>query len=146
MATDRGLGRTLADIRADIDTPPVRGVLEVPQRGALGDGPLGRLIRDAVRLTEGAEPRADEFAELTAGEAWGMLLEMPPDKRLAWLGNILEAARTGSACIDQGHRARIAALEERALPRLLVERLKRRYCGQVQPHSAHGGCSGRADA
>lgn len=120
VATDRGLGRSLADIRADIDTPPVRGVLEVPQRGALGDGPLGRLIRDAVWFAEGAEPRADKFRELTAGEAWGALLEMPAEKRLARLGALLEDARRGRACTDLDHVARIAALEGQAQTRAAV--------------------------
>jgi hypothetical protein len=88
-----------------------------------------------------------------------MLLEMPPDKRLAWLGNVLEAARDGSMCHDQNHRGRIASLEERALPLLtvraedternpadlMVRRRSGRSIEDARPRARGAGGTGRSE-
>lgn len=78
-----------------------------------GDEALDRLYADMGRVLEGAEERGEEWSQLTPGQAWGLLLVMPPEKRLLWLRSLLEHARAGSDCFLMDHRTQLDELDRR---------------------------------
>lgn len=71
------------------------------------------LVADANRVRAGSEPYPTEPVELTAGQWWGMLLDLEPDARRKALEQIRRAAQDGNACLLFRHPERVEQAEAR---------------------------------
>lgn len=69
---------------------------------------LELLVVDANRVRAGSEPYPAEPVELTAGQWWGMLLDLDPEFRRKALDDVRDAAIAGGACWMLRHDERIA--------------------------------------
>lgn len=103
MADKSGLGRTLAEIRADLGQAPRHSPAAWAQTA-----------QALEHILEGAdESRPEEFGPLSPAQAWARLLEMNPQERLRSLAALLEGSGRGSDCLLMDHVGVIRRAEER---------------------------------